>query len=90
MRRLITSICVTLTVLLGGVGMSWSADFQKGLAAARSGDYATALREWTPLAKQGDAFFFDSDFDDSTRSYGIGGPGHRIWATPAGHVPETW
>jgi uncharacterized protein len=31
------------------------ADFQKGLTAARSGDYATALREWTPLAKQGNA-----------------------------------
>ena len=35
--------------------MSWSADFQKGLAAAKSGDFATALREWTPLAEQGDA-----------------------------------
>ena len=33
--------------------MSWSADFQKGSAAYQSGDYATALREWTPLAKQG-------------------------------------
>ena len=30
-----------------------SADFQKGLTAYKSGDYATALREWTPLAKQG-------------------------------------
>jgi len=28
--------------------------FQKGWAAYQSGDYATALREWTPLAKQGD------------------------------------
>ena len=35
--------------------MSWSQDFQKGLAAAHSGDFATALREWTPLAKQGNA-----------------------------------
>ena len=25
------------------------------MTAARSGDYATALREWTPLAKQGNA-----------------------------------
>jgi len=25
-------------------------DFQKGLAAAQAGDYATALQEWTPLA----------------------------------------
>jgi hypothetical protein len=32
-----------------------SADFQKGLTAYQSGDYATALREWTPLAKQGNA-----------------------------------
>ena len=30
-------------------------DFQKGLTAAQSGDFATALREWTPFAKQGDA-----------------------------------
>ena len=34
---------------------SWSADFDKGLAAAERGDYATAIREWTPLAEQGDA-----------------------------------
>ena len=28
-------------------------DFQKGLAAAQAGDYATALKEWTPLAEAG-------------------------------------
>ena len=33
--------------------MSWGADFQKGLTAYESGDYATALREWEPLAEQG-------------------------------------
>ena len=32
-----------------------SADFQKGLIAYESGDYATALREWRPLAEQGNA-----------------------------------
>ena len=32
-----------------------SADFQKGLDAAKRGDYATALREWEPLAEQGHA-----------------------------------
>ena len=31
------------------------AGFDEGLAAAKRGDYATALREWRPLAKQGDA-----------------------------------
>ena len=37
------------------MGVSASADFQKGLTAAQNGDFATALRQWTPLAKQGDA-----------------------------------
>ena len=31
------------------------ADFNKGLAAAQCGDFATALREWQPLAEQGHA-----------------------------------
>ena len=35
--------------------MSASDDLQKGAAAFLSGDYATALREWRPLAEQGDA-----------------------------------
>ena len=34
---------------------SWGADLGKGLGAFQKGDYATALREWTPLAEQGDA-----------------------------------
>jgi len=55
MRKLTTTLCLTLAVLLGSAGLSWSADFQKGLTAAQSGDFATALREWEPLAEQGDA-----------------------------------
>ena len=55
MKRLTATICLTIAVLLGSVGVSASADFQKGLTAAQSGDFATALREWTPLAERGDA-----------------------------------
>ena len=33
--------------------MPTSAGFQKGLDAYNKRDYATALREWTPLAEQG-------------------------------------
>ena len=73
MRKLTATLCLTLTILLGSVGMSASADllkdliafkegtikdltaYKKGLIAYQSGDYATALREWTPLAEQGDA-----------------------------------
>ena len=35
---------------------SYSADFNKGLTAAQSGDFATAFKEWKPLAQQGDAY----------------------------------
>lgn len=45
---------MTLTILLGSVGMSASADFQKGLSAYGKGVYAPALREWKPLAAQND------------------------------------
>ena len=55
MRNLTATICLTISVLLVSGGMSWSADFHKGLTAYKSGDYATALREWTPLAEQGNA-----------------------------------
>ena len=44
-----------MTMLLGSSGVCWSADFQKGLDAYVRGDDATALKEWTSLAEQGDA-----------------------------------
>ena len=56
MRNLTATICLTIALLLGSSGVAWSQDFQKGLSAYKSGDFATALREWTPLAKQGNAF----------------------------------
>jgi TPR repeat protein len=31
-------------------------DYDKGLAAAEAGDYATAFQEWRPLAEEGDAY----------------------------------
>ena len=55
MRRLTAILCLTLAVLLVSTGVSWGADFQKGLDAHNKRDYATALREWTPFAEQGDA-----------------------------------
>ena len=55
MTRTLATICLTIAVLLGSAGLSASADFQKGLTAYKDKDYATALREWTPLAEQGNA-----------------------------------
>ena len=48
---------ILLSVLLV-CGLNFSAvaeDFETGLAAVKSGDFATALRLWTSLAAQGDA-----------------------------------
>ena len=43
-----------LFCLLLGVP-SYSADFNKGLTAAQNGDFTTALKEWKPLAEEGNA-----------------------------------
>ena len=49
---LIAALCGGST--LGLTAPAW-AGFGEGVAAAKRGDYATALREWRPLAKQGNA-----------------------------------
>ena len=51
MNRLLILPVLLLTLLVGTP--VFSADFQKGLTAFESGDYPTALREWRPLAEQG-------------------------------------
>jgi hypothetical protein len=53
MRKLTTPISLILSLLLFGATSAWSADFEKGWDAYNNEDYATALREWRPLAKQG-------------------------------------
>ena len=53
MRKLAATFCLTLAVLLGSVSISTSGALKRGLSAYKSGNYATALREWTPLAKRG-------------------------------------
>ena len=45
----ITSILILTLSLAAPV----HAGYKEGLAAANRGDYATALREWRPLAEQG-------------------------------------
>ena len=55
MKKLSVPFCLTLIIFIGSVGVSESADFQKGLNALQKKDYATALREWKPLAEQGHA-----------------------------------
>ncbi|HJL65723.1 MAG TPA: tetratricopeptide repeat protein, partial [Arenicellales bacterium] len=55
MKNVTRTICLTLTLFLGSVGTGCGPDFNKGVAAYESGDFATALGEFRPLAEQGDA-----------------------------------
>ena len=50
MRKLLFLPVLLLSLFVGNT--VFSADFQKGLDAYNKKDYATALREWKPLAKQ--------------------------------------
>ena len=51
MRKFLASVAIVFTL----AGTAQAQDFQKGLAAAKRGDWATALQEWRPLAEQGNA-----------------------------------
>ena len=54
MKRFLPAL-IFFTLVLESVGVSRSADFQKGVEAYNKSNYVTALREWLPLAEQGDA-----------------------------------
>jgi len=53
MKRYTLIVATLLSLLIPVQG--WSADFLKGYEAYNSGDYSTALKEWRPLAEQGNA-----------------------------------
>ena len=55
MKQTIAMISIVVALIFGSIGALLAADFQAGFAAFQKGDYAAALREWTPLAEQGDA-----------------------------------
>ncbi len=51
LRRFAISLVLAMLLALTACAQ----DYQKGRAAAKRGDYATALKEWRPLAEKGDA-----------------------------------
>jgi len=53
MKKLLTALVIIVS--MGTAGAVCAQDFDKGLRAYKAGDYATALKEWTVLAEQGDA-----------------------------------
>jgi len=52
MKRLLPVVMGFALLLLSSTE-GWCADYQKESDAAQRCDYATALREWRPLAEQG-------------------------------------
>jgi TPR repeat protein len=54
MKTFAVKILLTATLLVVATPGVRAADFHEGLAAHRRGDYEAALREWRPLAIQGD------------------------------------
>ena len=51
--KTIIPFCLSLVIFIGSVKVSESADFQEAMWAYTAKDYATALREFKPLAEQG-------------------------------------
>ena len=49
----LVSVLVPAFSMLFGSGLAVAADFNKGLKTYQSGDFKTALAEFTPLAQQG-------------------------------------
>ena len=52
MRRIAATLAVVIALLFSA-GSAW-ADWDDGVAAMKSGDYATAAQEFRPFAEQGD------------------------------------
>jgi len=55
MKTTFKALFMAIAILAMSSVMGLAQDLQKGLEAAEKGDFATALREWRPLAEQGDA-----------------------------------
>jgi len=53
MKRTLASLLIGLSLLMGATASASEQDFQRGLRAYMSGDYATALREFRLLAESG-------------------------------------
>jgi len=53
MKKILSALILIVNLVIVSDRFSYAADFQKGLEAYDAGDYASALREWSELAEQG-------------------------------------
>ena len=84
MKNTIKAFALGLSLFLATVSVCSAQDFDKGAAAHKQGDYAAALREWRPLAAQGNRYaqynlgvMYDNgrgvtqDYREAARLYGL-------------------
>ena len=71
MKNLHVLLMVSLLTCAGGVAIAQ--DYDAGLKAAQAGDFQTALKEWKPLADQGDAGRPEQPRSDVRRRRGCAG-----------------
>jgi uncharacterized protein len=55
MKSVLTALLLSISLIFSSGMTSYAQDFEKGVRAAQSGDFATAVKEWTALAEQGNA-----------------------------------
>ncbi|MDC1213854.1 hypothetical protein N8000_05200, partial [Rhodospirillales bacterium] len=55
MKRTLTALVFGLSLLVASGGNGYADGIQKGWEAYDKGDLATSLREWRPLAEEGNA-----------------------------------
>jgi hypothetical protein len=56
MKSLVSGLIMASVLSFFPMRPVWAQDFARGVAAFEAGDYAAALREWRPLAEQGNVF----------------------------------
>jgi uncharacterized protein len=82
--KLLTSLIFGAFFVFGAVSAQ-AQDFAKGLAAYETGDFATALKEWQPLAEQGDA---SAQFNLGVMYYGVV-QDYALFCNHSARSPET-
>ena len=53
MKSVLTALLLSISLIFSSGMTSSAQDFEKGLRAAQSADFATAFKEWMPLAERG-------------------------------------
>ena len=54
MKRIISTLCLTISIACGSFSLCWSDVFQKGKEAYKKDDFANAIKEWILLGEDGD------------------------------------